>query len=212
MRTYTLLFSIAAHTLAAAAIIVATLTATDVLPAPRRSVDWIEVIAPNPPPPQMPRQRQRSAPATAPIPLEAPTGIREEPAADPLDADPPLEPGAIAADAIALPPVAVVEAPPQIVVRAPIRVGGSIQPPRKIASPPPVYPSIARAARVEGIVVLEAVIADDGTVREVRVLRSIPLLDAAAVDAVRQWRFTPTLLNGEPVPVVMTVTVGFNRQ
>ena len=73
----------------------------------------------------------------------------------------------------------------------------------------PVYPAIARAAHLEGVVILEAVIREDGRVRDVRVLRSIPLLDAAAVEAVRQWRFTPTLLNGEPVPVVMTITVAF---
>lgn len=73
----------------------------------------------------------------------------------------------------------------------------------------PAYPAIARAARVEGVVILEAVIGEDGSVSDVRVLRSIPLLDAAAMEAVRQWRFTPTLLNGEPVPVVMTITVAF---
>jgi protein TonB len=56
------------------------------------------------------------------------------------------------------------------------------------------------------------VIAENGSVRDVRVLRSIPLLDAAAVEAVRQWRFTPTLLNGQPVPIVMTVTVAFRRR
>jgi len=74
----------------------------------------------------------------------------------------------------------------------------------------PDYPAIARSARVTGTVILEAVIAEDGTVRDVRVLRSIRLLDEAAIEAVRQWRFTPTLLNGEAVPVIMTVTVAFN--
>jgi protein TonB len=58
-------------------------------------------------------------------------------------------------------------------------------------------------------VILEAVIGEDGRVRDVRVLRSIPLLDTAAIEAVRQWVFSPTSLNGEPVPVVMTVTVAF---
>jgi protein TonB len=53
------------------------------------------------------------------------------------------------------------------------------------------------------------VIAEDGSVRDVRVLRSVPLLDSAAMEAVRQWRFSPTLLNGQPVPVVMTVSVAF---
>jgi protein TonB len=74
----------------------------------------------------------------------------------------------------------------------------------------PLYPEIARSARVSGIVILEAILAEDGTVRDVRILRSVALLDAAAVAAVREWRFTPTLLNGTPVPVVMTVTVAFN--
>jgi protein TonB len=62
---------------------------------------------------------------------------------------------------------------------------------------------------VEGVVILEAIIGADGRVQEVRVLRSKPLLDQAAIDAVRQWLFTPTLLNGVPVPVIMTVTVNF---
>jgi protein TonB len=92
---------------------------------------------------------------------------------------------------------------------APVRPGGNIQPPRKTVHVAPVYPAIARANKVQGLVILEAVIGENGRVRNVRVLRSIPLLDAAAVEAVRQWVFSPTLLNGEPVPVVMTVTVAF---
>ena len=74
---------------------------------------------------------------------------------------------------------------------------------------PPVYPAIAQQARVEGIVIIEAIIGADGRVQQARVLRSKPLLDEAALDAVRQWVFTPTLLNGVPVPVIMTVTVNF---
>jgi len=61
-------------------------------------------------------------------------------------------------------------------------------------------------------VILEAVIDEGGSVRDVKVLRSVALLDQAAIDAVRQWRFTPTLLSGEPVPIVMTVTVSFTLQ
>ena len=90
-----------------------------------------------------------------------------------------------------------------------MRVGGTITRPERVRDVQPVYPSLARAAGVSGTVILEAVIGADGTVQDVRVLRPIPLLDGAAIDAVRQWRFTPTLLNGEPVPVVMTVTVTF---
>jgi protein TonB len=62
---------------------------------------------------------------------------------------------------------------------------------------------------VEGVVIIEATISPDGRVQDARVLRSIPLLDAAALDAVRQWEYSPTLLNGTPVPVVITVTVVF---
>jgi protein TonB len=93
-----------------------------------------------------------------------------------------------------------------------VRVGGSIKEPQKIRHVAPVYPAIAQAAGVQGTVILETVIGEDGRVRNLRVLRPVPLLDEAAVNAVRQWQFTPTLLNGEPVPVVMTVTVTFTLQ
>jgi protein TonB len=62
---------------------------------------------------------------------------------------------------------------------------------------------------VQGVVILEAIIGQDGRILDARVLRSIPLLDQAALDAVKQWEYTPTLLNGVPVPVIMTVTVQF---
>jgi TonB family protein len=91
----------------------------------------------------------------------------------------------------------------------PVRVGGDIKAPRKIHDVKPAYPPDALAAGVQGVVILEAVIATDGTVRDARVLRSIPALDDAALGAVRQWAFTPTLLNGVPVEVIMTVTVNF---
>ena len=76
----------------------------------------------------------------------------------------------------------------------------------------PIYPPIAQSARVQGIVIIEATIGTDGRVKDAKVLRSIPLLDQAALDAVKQWKFTPTLLNGVPVPVIMTVTVNFTLQ
>jgi TonB family protein len=91
----------------------------------------------------------------------------------------------------------------------PIRVGSGIRPPRKTRHVSPAYPTIAQSARIEGIVIAEAVIGPDGRVQDVRILRSIPLLDQAALDAVRQWEFEPTLLNGAAVPVIMTVTVQF---
>jgi protein TonB len=103
-------------------------------------------------------------------------------------------------------------APPPPSPRArqePIRVGSVLQAPKKTHHVAPEYPSIARSARVSGTVILEAVLAEDGSVQDVRVLRSIKLLDDAAIEAVRQWRFTPTLLNGQPQRVLMTVTVTF---
>jgi len=91
----------------------------------------------------------------------------------------------------------------------PVRVGGNIRQPTQVRRVNPVYPAEAEAARVQGVVILEAVIGVDGRVDNARVLRSIPLLDQAAIDAVQQWEYTPTLLNGAPVPVIMTVTVQF---
>jgi TonB family protein len=90
-----------------------------------------------------------------------------------------------------------------------VPVGGQIREPRRLTYVPPVYPVVAQAARVEGIVILEAIIDETGAVRDVRVLRSIPLLDRAAIDAVSRWRYLPTTLNGVAVPVIMTVTVSF---
>ncbi len=93
--------------------------------------------------------------------------------------------------------------------QAPVRVGGDIKEPRRIYDVKPVYPEIAQQGGIQGIVIIEAIIGVDGSVEEARILRPVPLLDQAALDAVTQWRYTPTLLNGQPVRVVMTVTVTF---
>jgi protein TonB len=95
--------------------------------------------------------------------------------------------------------------PPQ----APVRVGGNIKPPTKIKDVLPIYPPIAQSARVSGVVIIEATIGVDGSVTDARVIRPVALLDQAALDAVRQWKFSPTTLNGVAVPVIMTVTVNF---
>jgi TonB family protein len=104
-------------------------------------------------------------------------------------------------------------APPPSQPRAPqpIRVGGNIRAPRKLVDVKPVYPASMREAGREGTVPLEAIIGEDGTVTSVRVVSAQvhPDFAIAAVDAVRQWRFSPTLLNGRPVEVVMTVSIDF---
>jgi protein TonB len=102
--------------------------------------------------------------------------------------------------------------PPPPPPAAPVRVGGNIKAPVKTRDVRPVYPSIAQSARVQGMVIIEAIIGPNGKVQDAKVLRSIPLLDQAALEAVKQWEFTPTLLNGVPVPVIMTVTVNFTLQ
>lgn len=95
---------------------------------------------------------------------------------------------------------------------APVRVGGNIAAPTKVKDVRPVYPAAAQGSGVQGVVILEATIGPDGRVSDAKVMRSIPMLDQAAIDAVKQWEFTPTLLNGAPVPVIMTVTVNFTMQ
>jgi protein TonB len=90
-----------------------------------------------------------------------------------------------------------------------VRVGGNIRAPVRTHVVDPVYPPTARAASVQGVVILEIVVGEDGAVADARVLRSIPLLDQAALDAARQWRYEPTLLNGVPTRVIMTATVNF---
>jgi TonB family protein len=114
-------------------------------------------------------------------------------------------PGGTGGDATFVePPPAPTPVPPQ-----PVHPGGKIRAPTRTKNVLPVYPRLAQTVRVEGDVLIEAVIGPDGRVRETRVLRSIPLLDQAALDAVRAWEYTPTFLNDQPVPVILTVTVRF---
>jgi TonB family protein len=94
----------------------------------------------------------------------------------------------------------------------PVRIGGGIKTPVKTRDVKPFYPPIAQSAMVQGVVILEVLIDGGGQVLDARVLRSIPLLNQAAYDAVKQWEFVPTLLNGVPTPVLMTVTVNFMLQ
>jgi TonB family protein len=91
----------------------------------------------------------------------------------------------------------------------PVRIGGHIKPPVKVRDVKPVYPPVALESRVQGVVIIEIVVDTAGFVSDGKILRGQPLLDEAALDAVRQWQFQPTVLNGVPVPVIMTVTVNF---
>jgi TonB family protein len=90
-----------------------------------------------------------------------------------------------------------------------LRVGGAIKPPMKIVNVQPEYPEEAKGQGIQGVVILDVSLTAQGVPEDVEVLRSIPQLDAAAIAAVRQWRYQPTLMNGVPTPVQMTVTVNF---
>ncbi len=99
--------------------------------------------------------------------------------------------------------------PPPPIKRTPIIPGGNVQEAKLIFRVNPVYPEIARRTHVSGSVILEAVIDEEGNVSEVKILSGHPFLTEAAVQAVKQWKYSPTVLNGEPVPVMATVTVIF---
>jgi periplasmic protein TonB len=99
--------------------------------------------------------------------------------------------------------------PPPPPPKNPIRIG-ILDPAKLIRKIDPVYPVLAVKAHVSGLVVIEAVIDEEGNVTNPKVLRGHPLLNEAAVDAVSQWKYSPTILSGEPVPVIATITVVFN--
>jgi protein TonB len=101
----------------------------------------------------------------------------------------------------------VVKVAPQ---KGPMRVSSGVISGLAISQPKPVYPPIARAAHVSGAVVLHAVISKTGTVTNLTVVSGPQMLQSAALDAVRNWRYKPYLLNGEPTEVETTVTVNFN--
>jgi periplasmic protein TonB len=210
----TLPLSLAAHAVALAALIVVPLVATDVLPLPSNLLT-VTLIHPDIPtvPPEAPRQVKASTepPANPNVaPLVAPDGVSaEKPAPPPTDVGSEtvgIVSGPVMGDASV---IAAPSPPPPVVERAPVRVGGTVRTPVKVFDVSPVYPPIAIAARKEGIVIIQATLDLRGNVVDAEVLRSEPLLDQAALDAVRQWRYTPTSLNGEPVAVIMTVTVSF---
>jgi protein TonB len=113
------------------------------------------------------------------------------------------------------PPPPAPQAPPPpapAIYKGPQRVGGDVQQANLIEHIAPVYPRLAIQAHVQGVVVLEAVITTSGDVDSLRVVSGHPLLVQAALDAVRQWRYRPTLLNGQPVEVITTITVTFSFQ
>lgn len=90
-----------------------------------------------------------------------------------------------------------------------VRVGGDVQQAKLVKNTRPIYPVLARRARIEGTVKLQAVISKEGSVESIEVVSGHPVLAQAAKDAVKQWRYKPTLLNGEPAEIVTTIEIVF---
>jgi protein TonB len=118
-------------------------------------------------------------------------------------------PGGVIRGVIGGVPSAAPPPPPPPKKKDPIRVGGSVQESKIINKVHPKYPPLAKRARVKGMVMLQVTVNEQGLVSQVKLIRGHPMLNQAAIDAVSQWRYSPTLLNGEPVPVIATVTVNF---
>ena len=235
-----LVISWAAHALVVLAVIgLPLLFATDRLPeVPQQILTFVTVAAPpappSPPPPPPPPAPAAAVKPVAPRPVPTPRPIAQAPVGPPRELPPPVEapeegdllagdvdsiggvpggvPGGVIGGVIggigdvpAPPPP-----PPPPAPSAPVRTGGQIQAPALVKRVAPVYPPIAVNALVQGVVILEATVGRDGRVEDVEVLRSIPLLDRAAIDAVRQWVYAPLLLNGQAERFILTVTVSFS--
>lgn len=110
------------------------------------------------------------------------------------------------------PPPPVAAPPPPPAPHAPVRVGGDVKEPKPLRIVPPVYPTLAVKARVDGTVVLEATITVEGAVDEIRVVSGHPLLIRAAIDCLKQWKYEPSYLNGDPVPVILTARIVFHQK
>lgn len=222
MRQSFTVASIAVHSVVIAAALLAQVVADGALPSPHRPImfdssQFMPVDIQLPEPRALPSARTDETVSASAAPIVAPTGVADETGRE--DGPTPTTPGLIAgveggapSDIEGVGLNAVVPPPPAPAQMAPLRLHSGMKAPVKIADVAPVYPGIARNAHIEGVVILEAVLDAQGRVQSVRVLRSVDMLDRAAVDAVQQWRFTPALLNGQAVPVVMTVTVNFTLQ
>ncbi|HEX2251845.1 MAG TPA: TonB family protein [Thermoanaerobaculia bacterium] len=173
--------------------------------ADKPKVYVVQQVRFRPPPPQ--KQQEIPKPKAKRVPIPDPTPDEPEPIRTPDEIQPELE----------LPETDIIfdipEGPPPAEPEGPIHVGGDVKAPEKISAPQPSYTEIARKARVQGVVIVQAVIDKEGRVTDVKVLKALPMgLDKAAVDAIRNWKFKPATLNGKPVDVYYNLTVNFTLQ
>jgi TonB family protein len=171
----------------------------------KQKVYVVQQVRFKPPPPK--QQQEIPKPRSKKVPIPDPTPDEPEPIRLPDDIEPDVD----------LPDTDIIfdipTAPPAPEPEGPIRVGGDVQPPDKIFAPSPQYTEIARKARIQGVVIVEAIIDKQGNVTNVKILKGLPMgLDTAAVDAVQKWRFKPATLNGKPVAVIYNLTVNFRLQ
>lgn len=209
-KWYTVPVSLISHAVVIAAIVIVPILAAPLMPGvldDSTVYRFVDLVPPKPPAAPTPRDEKPKPIPQPGVSVVAPTGISDEPETIP---DKPVEVlGVIdgGVDAGDPPP------PPRAIktpeITQPVRINSSVRRPVKIAGQDPVYNPTALAARIQGVVIIEATLAEDGRVMNARILRSLPMLDQAALDAVKTWQYTPTLLNGVPVPVIMTVTVTF---
>ena len=211
-------------------VLVPVLFVTHALPEPPTMMAFVAAPPPPPPPPPPPAPAQPAkkvepaAPAPTvghfAAPVEAPATVAPEPAGED---DPGVAggveggvPGGVVGGVVGgLPeaPPPPPPPPPPPAPTAPVRVGGKIQPPKLIHRVEPTYPPMAVNAHLQGMVILEAIVDEKGVVAEVKVLRSVnPLLDREALNAVRQWRYEPVILNGTAVKFVLSVSLSFSLQ
>ena len=224
-RSATLAVSIVLHSILILAAVVVPLFFYDSLPAPDEAVRafFVTPAVAAPPPPPPPAAGVRPAPRTpvAPhpeepakfvAPLETPAEVKpEEGIALGVEGGVPggVEggvPGGVIGGIVGGLPQ---EAPPPVKA---VRVGGLLKAPQLMKKVDPVYPDLARQARLGAFIILEATVDATGHVREVTVLRGAPLFDEAAQEAVRRWVYRPLLLNGVPTPFILTVTLKFSIQ
>jgi protein TonB len=186
-------------------------TLPDAPPPPNPAPRAVErtALAPAPPPPPV---AALAAAATPPAPIEAPSSIEPETGAEGgmEGVEDGIEggvPGGASGGVVG--GLLGGTSSPGPVSRGPVRLAAGIEPPRKIKDVRPVYPQGALSDQARGTVVIEAVVDTDGKVSDAKVIQSVPLLDQSALDAVRQWEFVPSRLNGVPVAVIITVIVQF---
>ena len=220
-RSSLVLASIAVHVVAVVTILLLSILVPDVLPRPHAAgIEWdpttrvvklADIPLPPPPPTKQPLAVPRAPSSGDAVPLEAPNGVAPEDSSRKPDEPMPgfVDGGATGIDLTAMVPPPPPPPPQASTPTGPVRIHAGIDPPRKTRDVAPEYPVMARSTGAQGVVIIEATIDVDGNVAGTRVLRSIPLLDAAALDAVRQWKYAPARLNGSPVAVLVTVTVNF---